>query len=75
MGVPQYNSPGVNGSVCHAGQQIKHTTNLQSGPTNGDVVSTPLPIKYLSLASPGFKSKGRMRRADVPAFSSGTDLA
>ncbi len=33
-------------------------TDLQNGPTNGDVVSTPLPIKLLSLASPPRYLKG-----------------
>ncbi len=37
-----------------AGQYIEH---LQSCPTNGGVVNTPLPNKLLSFAFPGSKNK------------------
>ncbi len=35
-------------------------TDLQNGPTNGGVISTRLPTKFLSLASPELKPKARV---------------
>ncbi len=48
---------GVSGSVCRGWAVDLAPTDLQSVPTNGGVVSTPLPSKLLSLASPGLKLK------------------
>ncbi len=50
-------------------------TDTQNAPTNGSVVTTPLPIKLLSLASPGLKPKGRVWRSDAPALTNGERLA
>ncbi len=47
-------------------------TGLQNGPTNGGVVTTPLPIKLLPLASPGLKLEGKVWRADALALSNRT---
>ncbi len=42
---------GVSGSVCQGWVVELEPTELQNGPTNGGVVSTPLPIKLSFLAS------------------------
>ncbi len=46
------NKAGVDGSVARAGRLIVPRTDIQNGLTNCDVVTTPLLIKLLFLASP-----------------------
>ncbi len=43
---------GVRGSARQGWVVDYAPTNLQNCPTNGGIISTPLPIKLLSLASP-----------------------
>ncbi len=50
---------GVKGSVCQGCVVDWAPAELQNDPTNGGVISTSLPIKLLSLASPcGLNQKG-----------------
>ncbi len=42
----------VKGSARQGWVVYSAPTDLQNGPTNGGVVGTPLPIKFLSLESP-----------------------
>ncbi len=46
-------------------------TDLHNGPTNRSVVSTPLPIKLPSLASPGLKPKGGVKSGRSGAYKPG----
>ncbi len=66
---------GVKGWTCQGWEVDWAPANLRNCPTNCGVISTPLPIKFLSLASPGLKPKWRVQRADVPAHSKWTGLA
>ncbi len=48
---------GVKGSTRQGREVDEAPTDLKNGPTNDGAASTPLPIKLLSLASPGLKQK------------------
>ncbi len=66
---------GVNGSVCQDWVVDWAPTDIQNGRINGGIVTTPLPINLLSLASPGLKPKGRVWKADALALTRRTSLA
>ncbi len=65
---------GVKGPACQGWVLDWEPTDLQHRPTNGGIVNTPLPIKLLSLASPGLKPKVRVYvgRVNVPPLSNRT---
>ncbi len=62
--------------ACFMGKNVNGSvpTDQQKGETTGGVVSIPLSIKFLFLASPALKPNEGVRRAGAPVLSNRATL-